>query len=363
MPLAPEPPYRHGTLPKTGILLVNLGTPDEPTPAALRRYLGQFLWDSRVVEIPRPVWWLILNGIILNVRPKASAAKYATIWTPEGSPLKVHTERQARLLEASLGVRARGPHAVQWAMRYGRPSVPEAIDRLKAAGADRLLVLPLYPQSASSTTGSAFDAVLEALRVTRTVPALRMVRNFHDHPGYIGALAQSVRDHWTVHGQAEKLVMSFHGVPRFHLDKGDPYHCECRKTGRLLAEALGLAKDRWVVTFQSRFGKAEWLKPYTQETLETLARDGTGSVDIICPGFVADCLETLEEIAVENRDAFLAAGGKAFSYIPCLNERDDFIDALADLTLEHGTGWLDCAVDPGQWPLSRDLALSAGAAD
>jgi ferrochelatase len=363
MPLAAEPPYRHGTPAKTGILLVNLGTPDEPTAPALRRYLKQFLWDPRVVEIPRPVWWLILNGIILNVRPKASAAKYATIWTSEGSPLKVHTERQAKLLEGYLRGRVAAPYAVDWAMRYGRPSVPDALERLKAAGVDRLLVLPMYPQAASSTTGSAFDAVLEALRVARNVPALRMVRNFHDHPGYIAALAQSVRDHWATHGRGDRLVMSFHGVPRFHLDKGDPYHCECLKTGRLVAEALGLPKDRWLVTFQSRFGKAEWLKPYTQDTLESLAREGVASVDVICPGFVADCLETLEEIAVENRDAFLDAGGKAFSYVPCLNERDDFIRALADVVVEHGAGWLERPAEPAAALGSRERALALGASD
>lgn len=363
MPLSPEPPYRHGTPATTGILLVNLGTPDEPTAAALRRYLKQFLWDSRVVEIPRPVWWLILNGIILNVRPKASAAKYASIWTPEGSPLKVHTERQAKLLDGYLRTRVKGRYVVEWAMRYGRPSVAEALERLKAAGADRLVVLPLYPQAASSTTGSAFDAVAEALRTMRNIPALRLVKNFHEHPGYINALAQSVREHWAVHGRGDKLVMSFHGVPRFHLEKGDPYHCECLKTGRLLAEALELPQGSWLVTFQSRFGKAEWLKPYTQDTLESLAREEQARVDVICPGFVADCLETLEEIAVENRDAFLAAGGKAFSYIPCLNERDDFLGALADVVMEHGTGWLDQPTDAAGAQASRARALALGAAD
>jgi ferrochelatase len=363
MPLAPEPPYRHGTPATTGVLLVNLGTPDEPTAAALRRYLKQFLWDARVVEIPRPVWWLILNGIILNVRPKASAAKYATIWTPEGSPLKVHTERQAKLLEGALRGRAKGRFAVQWAMRYGQPSVAAALDRLKGAGADRLVVLPLYPQAASSTTGSAFDAIAGALAMTRNIPALRLVKNFHDHPGYINALAGSVRAHWAAHGRGDKLVMSFHGVPHFHLDKGDPYHCECLKTGRLLAEALGLPQGSWLVTFQSRFGKAEWLKPYTQDTLESLAREGVARVDVICPGFVSDCLETLEEIAVENRDAFLAAGGKAFSYIPCLNERDDFMAALADLVMEHGAGWLDQPGDTAAIQASRARALALGATD
>lgn len=363
----PEPDYRHGSIAKTGLLLVNLGTPDAATGPALRRYLKQFLWDPRVVEIPRPVWWLILNGIILNVRPKKSAAKYATIWTKDGSPLAVHTAAQAKLVQGYLGDAIRSPLVVAHAMRYGNPSVASVLDRLKAEGCDRILVIPMYPQYAASTTASVCDAVFDAVKRMRHVPALRFVKHFHDHPKYIAALAASVRDHWAKHGRGDKLVMSFHGVPRFHLDRGDPYHCECRKTGRLLAEALELKADQWILTFQSRFGKAEWLQPYTQPTLEQLGRDGTERVDVICPGFVADCLETLEEIAVENRDAFIGAGGKRFDYIPCLNERDDWIRALCHIAGENLQGWAasqwDGAAAKADGAKSREHAIALGAKD
>ncbi len=363
----PEPNYRHGSLGQTGILLVNLGTPDAPTAPALRRYLKQFLWDPRVVEIPRLLWWLILNGIVLNVRPKKSAAKYATIWSADGSPLKVHTEKQAKLVHGYLSRSIRSPLQVEYGMRYGDPSIAQALDRLREGGCDRLLVLPLYPQYAASTTGSACDALFDALRLVRHVPALRIADHFHDHPRYIAALAQSVRDHWAVNGRADKLIMSFHGVPRFHLDKGDPYHCECRKTGRLLAEALGLRPDEWILTFQSRFGQAEWLQPYTQPTLEELGRKGTRKVDVMCPGFVSDCLETLEEIAMENKAAFLGAGGSEFRYIPCLNERDDWIHALCQIAADHLHGWASTQWDEGaartEATASRERALALGAKD
>lgn len=362
---APEPPFAHDRLPKVGVLLVNLGTPDAPTPAALRTYLAEFLWDRRVVEIPRPVWWLILHGIILRTRPKASAEKYGKIWTPEGSPLKVHTEKQATLVRGYLQSAIKSPLAVSHAMRYGQPSIASALDGLKAEGCDRILVLPLYPQYAASTTASAMDALGVALQSVRHVPAIRFVTHFHDHPKYIEALAQSVRNHWATNRRAGKLVMSFHGVPRFHLDKGDPYHCECRKTGRLLAEALDLGKDEWVLTFQSRFGRAEWLRPYTQETLESLPRQGVERVDVICPGFVSDCLETLEEIAMENKAAFLGAGGKEFHYIPCLNERDDWIRALCRIAAENLQGWAhsdwDEAAARADAARTRERAVALGA--
>jgi ferrochelatase len=367
MPFDPEPTYRHGNASSPGVLLVNLGTPDAPTAPALKGYLRQFLSDPRVVEIPKPLWWLILNGLILNIRPKKSAAKYRTIWTDEGSPLKVHTARQASLLQGYLGDRLAAPIVVDYAMRYGNPSIREGLARLRERGADRVLVIPLYPQAASSTTGSTLDAVAETLRRVRNVPALRFVKHFHDHPLYIQALAQSVRDHWAANGRPEKLVMSFHGLPRFHLEKGDPYHCECHKTGRLLAEALGLGPEQWIVTFQSRFGRAEWLKPYTQETLESIARAGVSSVDTLCPGFVSDCLETLEEIALENRAAFLAAGGREFRYIPCLNERHEWIEALVRLCLDNLQGWLPDDSDPEAAErarqASRARALAMGAPD
>ncbi len=354
----PEPPARHGSVARVGVLLVNLGTPAAPTPEALRPYLRQFLSDPRVIEIPRALWWPILNLVILPTRARASARKYASVWTPEGSPLLIHTRQQATLLKGYLGERTRTPMVVDFAMRYGEPSVEQAVLAMKAAGCDRLLVLPLYPQYAASSVGSVFDAVAAVVRRLRNPPELRLVKHFHDHPGYIAALAQKVRAHWAHHGRPDRLVMSFHGVPRFTLDKGDPYHCECRKTGRLLAEALGLAPDAWVLTFQSRFGRAEWLQPYTQPTLEALARQGVGRVDVICPGFVADCLETLEEIAMEGRSAFLAAGGREFHYIAALNEDPAWLRALTDLALTHLQGWLQESPED----LAREAVASRGRA-
>jgi ferrochelatase len=339
MPYLPEAPHTHGSVPKIGILLINLGTPDAPDAPSVRTYLKHFLSDPRVVEIPRPIWWLILHGAILPLRPRKSAEKYAKIWTAEGSPLRVHTERQARLLQAELAARMPEPPAVQWAMRYGNPPVRQGLLSLRDQGCDRVLVLPLYPQYAASTTASAYDAVFATLTKLRNAPALRLTKHFHDHPGYIAALAQSVREHWAAHGEPDQLVMSFHGVPRHTLDRGDPYHCECQKSGRLLAEALGLDAARYRVTFQSRFGRAEWLKPYTFDTVQALGRQKARRIDVVCPGFVADCLETLEEIGLENKAAFLEAGGGEFRLIPCLNERADWIRALADLALANMQGW------------------------
>ncbi|MDP2822647.1 MAG: ferrochelatase [Sulfuritalea sp.] len=336
---AAEPAPQHGAPRRTAVLLVNLGTPEAPTAAALRRYLKQFLWDPRVVEIPRPVWWLILNGIVLNLRPAKSAAKYARIWMPDGSPLKVHTERQAKLLKGWLGAAGAPEIVVAWAMRYGQPSIGSALDQFKRDGVERALVVPLYPQYAASATASVMDDVADWIKRSRNPPELRFVKHFHEHPGYIAALTASVREHWAANGRPDKLVMSFHGLPRRSLDLGDPYYCECQKTGRLLAEALGLGGDGYLITFQSRFGKAEWLQPYTQPTLEKLGREGTARVDVICPGFVADCLETLEEIALECKAAFLSSGGREFHYIPCVNERPDWIAALRDLVSTHLSGW------------------------
>lgn len=335
----PEPPHQHGAARRTAVLLVNLGTPDAPTAPALRRYLKQFLSDPRVVEIPRLVWWPILNGIILNLRPAKSAAKYAAIWTADGSPLRVHTERQAKLLKGWLGEQGHDGVLIDWAMRYGQPSIAGAMDRLRAAGAERILILPLYPQYAASATGSVMDDVADWIKRTRNPAELRVVKHFHDDSGYIAALAASVREHWAANGRPQVLVMSFHGLPKRSLTLGDPYFCECQKTGRLLAEALGLNEDQYRVTFQSRFGKAEWLQPYTQATLEALGKAGTGRVDVICPGFAADCLETLEEIALECKAAYLSAGGKEFQYIPCLNERSDWVAALGAIALTQLSGW------------------------
>lgn len=338
MPFRTEPPYTHGTLPKTAIVLVNLGTPDAPTPSAVRRYLKQFLSDPRVVEIPRAIWWFILRLLILPFRSGQSARKYAAIWTNDGSPLKVHTEKQARLLRGYLGERG---HQVQveYAMRYGNPSVPSVLRKLKADGCDRILVLPAYPQYSATTTASIFDAVFGHYTDERNVPELRFIKHYHDHDGYIRALQKSVLAHWDMHGRPDKLVMSFHGVPKRTLLLGDPYHCECHKTARLLAKELGLTQDQYLVTFQSRFGKAEWLQPYTAPSLKKLAKEGVNRVDVICPGFTSDCLETLEEIAMEARHDFLKVGGKDFNYIPCLNENDAWIKAMAEIAELHMIGW------------------------
>jgi ferrochelatase len=333
-----EPSWAHGTLAKTGIVLVNLGTPAAPTASALRRYLKEFLSDPRVIEIPKAAWWPILYGLVLPLRPRKSAEKYAAIWSKEGSPLKVHTEKQATLLKGYLGERG---HDVQvaCAMRYGEPALPDVLDKLKADGCERILILPAYPQYSATSTASVFDAVFRHFAKVRNMPELRLVKHYHDHDGYIDALKQSVLAHWQTHGRPDKLVMSFHGVPKRTLLLGDPYHCECQKTGRLLAESLHLAPEQYVVTFQSRFGKAEWLQPYTAPTLVQLAKSGVERVDVVCPGFPADCLETLEEIAIEGKRSFLTAGGKEFHFIPGLNESPAWIAALADIAEQHMIGW------------------------
>ena len=338
MPFATEPPRPHAPAERTAVILCNLGTPDEPTPAALRRYLAEFLGDPRVVEIPRLLWWPILHGVILRVRPAKSAAKYRSIWMPEGSPLKVWTERQAKRLLGHLGERG---HAllVRYAMRYGKPSIATVLDEVKAQGATRVLVLSAYPQYSGTTTASVIDAVGDWSAKQRAVPELRFVNGYHDDPGYIDALARSVRQHWQANGRADKLVMSFHGVPERTRTLGDPYHDECQATGRALAQALGLSADQFLLTFQSRFGKAKWLEPYTEPSLIQLAGQGVKSVDLICPGFTSDCIETLEEIDMEARAAFLKAGGERFAYIPCLNDREEWIRALGDIALRHLQGW------------------------
>ncbi len=358
----PEAPYHHGTVARTGVLLVNLGTPTAPTAAALRPYLKQFLSDPRVVEIPRLVWWPILNGIILTLRPAASAKKYASVWMETGSPLKVHTERLTTLLAEQLLQAGHDEIDVDFAMRYGAPAIADKLQALRARGCTRILILPLYPQYSASTTATVTDEVGRCLAQMRNQPEVRFVRNFHDRPGYIEALASSVREHWALHGEPDRLVMSFHGVPRRSLELGDPYHCECHKTGRLLVAALGIAPERALLTFQSRFGKAEWLQPYTQPTLEKLAAQGIGRVDVICPGFVADCLETLEEIAMECREAFLHHGGKIFHYIPCLNQRQDWVEGLVALTTEHLGSWLSPPrADEAELNAARQHALALGA--
>lgn len=356
----PEPAFDHARPARDAVLLVNLGTPEAPTTAAVRRYLAEFLADPRVVEIPRPLWLAILYGVILNFRPAQSARKYAEIWTPDGSPLAVHTARQTMLLAERLRSRL-GANAplVEYAMRYGKPSVAETLQHLRAAGCERLLVLPLYPQYAASTTASVMDSISAWLAAARNVPEIRFLKHFHDHEAYIRALAALVRRHWQVHGRGSMLVMSFHGLPRYTLERGDPYHCECHKTARLLAEALGLGAKEWTLTFQSRFGRTAWLQPYTEPTLIELARGGTQRVDVVCPGFVSDCLETLEEIGIGGKQAFLTHGGREFHLVPCLNESPEWIDALALVASEHLWPARDRSADDERLRQARATALGA----
>ena len=361
MPFATEPPYSHGQAPRTAVLYCNLGTPDEATPKAVRRYLAEFLSDRRVVEIPRLLWMLILHGVILRTRPAKSAAKYASIWTPEGSPLKLWTEKQSKLLQGWLGQRNHGVK-VRYAMRYGSTSIASQLDALKAEGVTRVLVLSAYPQYCAATTASVFDAVYAWAARTRCLPELRFVNHYHDHPDYIGALANNIQRHWKANGKPDQLVMSFHGVPARTLALGDPYHCECMKTARLLATKLGITKEQFKVTFQSRLGRAKWLEPYTEPTLIAMARAGVKRVDVVCPGFTSDCLETLEEISMEARAAYLLAGGKTFHYIPCLNDDPEWITALCNISERHLAGW-DTQDEPdgAAMATSRIAALAMGA--
>lgn len=336
--------------PTTGILLCNLGSPDAATAPAVRRYLAEFLSDPRVIEIPKLVWWLILHGIILRVRPAKSAAKYASVWMadePHGAPLKVFTERQAKQLQGWLGERG---HAVQvrWAMRYGNPSIGSQLDALKAAGVQRVLVFNAYPQYCAATVASVMDKVCGWLTKQRWIPELRVINHYHDHPAYIAALTASVRAHRQREGgPAPVLVMSFHGMPERTLHLGDPYHCECHKTARLLAQSLGLGPEGYRVAFQSRFGRAKWLGPSTEQVLKELGAQGVKAVEVICPGFAADCLETLEEIAMEGAETFLHAGGERLSYIPCLNDSPEGMRALTAVAEQHLQGWpTQVAADP-----------------
>ena len=360
-PFSPEPSFTHGQTPRTAVLYCNLGTPDSPSTADVRRFLAEFLSDQRVVEIPRLLWLLILHGIILRFRPAKSAAKYASIWTPEGSPLKIWTSRQAAKLQDWL--QAQGHQVlVRYAMRYGSQAMATELDALKAQGVTRVLIVPAYPQYSATTTASLFDAVYTWAAKVRNLPELRFVNHYHDHPHYIAALAHSVQRHWQQHGRPDQLVMSFHGVPERTLHLGDPYHCECFKTARLLAEALGLSKAEYKVTFQSRLGRAKWLEPYTEPTLIALAQSGVKRVDVMCPGFSSDCLETLEEINMEAREAFLHAGGEAFHYIACLNDDPEFVAALGEVAQQHLAGWpTQTAPDVQALAISKAEALALGA--
>ena len=326
---------------KTAVLLVNLGTPDAPTAPAVRRYLKEFLSDPRVVEIPRFVWWFILNGLILPIRSSKSAAKYAQVWMKEGSPLKVWTAKQATLLRGLSGSRGR-TYVVDYAMRYGNPSIASVLDRLMADGCERILILPLYPQYSATTTASTMDAVMAWAAKVRKLPEFRFVNQYHDDAGYIDALAARVvasrmRD-GTAADASAKLLLSFHGIPQRSVAKGDPYQAQCLITADLLAKRLGLNADQWVATFQSRFGRAAWLQPYTVDVLKKLGAEKQ-RLSVFCPGFPADCLETLEEIGMEGRHDFLEAGGIAFHFVPCLDDEPAWIEALAGIADRHLAGW------------------------
>jgi ferrochelatase len=355
--------FRHGAPTPLGVLVCNLGTPAAPTTAAVRHYLAEFLADPRIVELPRALWLPILHGIILNVRPRRSAHAYRQIWTERGSPLMLHSEAQRDGLASRLAAQVPGGVTVALGMRYGEPSIAGALRELAAANVRRILVLPLYPQYSAPSTASVLDAVNLELMRWRWVPEIRTINDYHDDPAYIGALAASVREHWATHGRGRKLLMSFHGIPRAYFLAGDPYFCQCQATGRLLAEALGLGADEWLLCFQSRFGRQPWLQPYTDHTLAALARDGVREIDVVCPGFAADCLETLEEIAVQNREAFLGQGGTALHYVPALNARADHLDALAALALRHCRGWpeLERAHDTARGAASATRARAMGA--
>ncbi len=332
-----------------GVLVTNLGTPDAPTPEALRRYLGEFLWDPRVVEMPRPLWWLILHGVILRIRPRRAARAYQTVWTEEGSPLLTISRRQRAALQQELSNRLPGPVHVSLGMRYGNPSIADALAELRAANVQRLLVLPLYPQYSATTTASTFDALSNELARWRWLPELRFATQYHDHPAYIEALAASIRKYREQHPGGAKLLFSFHGIPKRYLLAGDPYHCQCHATARLVAERLGLDPADWQLAFQSRFGREEWLKPYTDHTLKAWGKAGLERVQVVCPGFSADCLETLEEIAEQNREIFLHAGGKQYEYIPALNDSPGHIAALADIVQAQTCGWPEAT----DWNASR----------
>lgn len=325
--------------PETAVLLVNLGTPTAPTAAALRRYLGEFLSDRRVIEAPPVVWQPILRGVVLRTRPRRSAEAYEKIWLADGSPLLVYSRRLQAALHTYLGERREQPVAVALGMRYGEPSIDQVLDQLLELGCRRLLVLPLYPQQSATTTASTFDAIARHFRTRRRLPALRFIDSYHSEAGYIEALAASVRAYWQQHGKPDRLLLSFHGIPEAYVAKGDPYAAQCRETARLLAEALALPDAAWQLTFQSRFGPTRWLEPYTDMTVRTLGARGLSRVDVLCPGFPADCLETLEEIAMQNAEFFREAGGGTLHYIPALNDSPAHVAALGTLLARELAGW------------------------
>ncbi len=337
------------------MLLTNLGTPQAADKSSVRRFLKEFLWDRRVVEVPRPIWWFVLNVVILNTRPSKAAAAYKKVWTDKGSPLMSISMEQLDALRAAL---EDDEIVVEFSMRYGSPSIADGLEKLRKQGAEKILVFPLYPQYSSTTTATTFDAVAAELRSWRWIPEMRFINQYHEHPLYINALANSVQTHWDQYGRSDKLLLSFHGIPEAYFLQGDPYHCQCLKTGRLLAEKLGLSESEWQISFQSRLGPKKWLQPYTDQTLEAFGKSGIQSVQVVCPGFSVDCLETIEEIAMENRDVFLEAGGERYEYIDCLNASSDHINMMKQLVYEHTSGWKS-KVDDREFSQSRAIKLGA----
>jgi ferrochelatase len=330
--------FDHGAHPAAAVVLVNLGTPDAPDILSVRRYLREFLSDPRVIELPHWRWWPILHGIILRLRPRRSAHAYRQVWTERGSPLMLHSEALSAAVADKLGTIAAGPVLVRNAMRYGQPALGAVLRELQAANVRRIMILPMYPQYSGTTTGSVFDALADELKTWRWIPELAFVSDYYRHPGYAEAVADSVRRHWAAEGRRH-LLFSFHGIPQRYLHGGDPYHCQCHASARRVAELLDLGERDWSIAFQSRVGREPWLQPYTDELLAALPGRGICAVDVICPGFAVDCLETLEEIAVENRERFLLAGGERFGYIPCLNASDEHASLVAQLVRERCTHW------------------------
>jgi ferrochelatase len=345
--------YVHGSAETTAVLLVNLGTPDAPTPAAVRRYLAEFLSDRRVIELPRALWLPLLYGVILPFRSRRSAKAYQQVWTEQGSPLLVHTRSLAAKLQARLAADQR-PLSVHMAMRYGSNSISEVLGTLRDRGLRRLLVLPLYPQFSATTTASVFDEVVDTLKRWRWQPELRFITDYHREPAWLDAVANSIRTHWAEHGRGERLLFSFHGIPKRYFMAGDPYHCLCQFSAREIARRLGLERDEWQLSFQSRVGREEWLRPYTDDTVKVLAAQGVKQLDVVCPGFAVDCLETIEEISGENAEYFTHAGGESLRYIPALNDSDAHVEALLPLLQRQGSGWQE--FDPAPWPLQEQRA-------
>ena len=333
-----EKDYEHGSKEKIGVLITNLGTPDAPNKKELKVYLNQFLSDPRVIELPKILWQIILKLVILQIRPSKSAEAYKQIWTDKGSPLLDIANRQLNKIQSSFS--SKNENIVfEVGMRYGNPSIPNALLKLQKKQVRRLLVLPMYPQYCAATTGSTFDEVTNVLQKWRWIPEMRFINQYFEEKNYIEALSNSIKSFWKKTSKPQKIIFSYHGIPKRYLTNGDPYHCFCLKTTRLVKEYMGLSDDEIMTTFQSRFGREEWLKPYTSETLKELPKQGIKNIHIISPGFSSDCLETLEELEEENKEYFMESGGENYHYIPCLNDHDDHIDVFVNLIKKHTQGW------------------------